>query len=79
MMTMPPMVIAMDTGYFGLKLGHGLLNGVFIDSLIPQIVYGVTLGVLLERYLRHRGAIVELVRDAWAGLSYKLTAAGAHP
>lgn len=79
MMTTPPMVIAMDTGYFGLKLGHGLLNGVFIGSLIPHIVYGVTLGVLLERYLRHRGAIFELVRDAWAGLGHKPTAAGAHP
>lgn len=79
MMTTPPMVIAMDTGYFGLKLGHGLLNGVFIGSLIPHIVYGVTLGVLLERYLRHRGAIFELARDAWAGLGPKPTAAGAHP
>src|SRR3989304_3587325 len=39
MMTPPPMVVAMDTGYFGLKLGRGLLNGVFIGSLIPHISY----------------------------------------
>jgi hypothetical protein len=63
MMTTPPMVIAMDTGYFGLKLGHGLFNGVFIGSLIPHISYGIALGLLLERYIRHEGTIVALVRD----------------
>ncbi len=70
MMTTPPMVIAMDTGYFGLKLGHGLLNGVFIGSLIPHIVYGAVLGLLLERYLRHQGAVFDLVREAWSSLRY---------
>lgn len=64
MMTTPPMVVAMDTGYFGLKLGRGLLNGVFIGSLIPHISYGIALGLLLERYLRHRGWIFPLARDA---------------
>jgi hypothetical protein len=64
MMTTPPMVIAMDTGYFGLKLGRGLLNGVFIGSLIPHISYGVALGLLLERYLRHPGTVVALLRGA---------------
>ncbi len=64
MMTTPPMVVAMDTGYFGLRLGHGLLNGVFIGSLIPHISYGVALGLLLERYVRHQGTVVALLRDA---------------
>src|SRR5574337_51112 len=65
MMTTPPMVIAMDTGYFGLKSGHGLLNGVFIGSLIPHISYGVALGLLLERYVRHQGTVFGLIRQAW--------------
>jgi hypothetical protein len=63
MMTTPPMVIAMDTGYFGLKLGRGLLNGVFIGSLIPHISYGIALGLLLERYIHHEDTIVRLFRD----------------
>ena len=65
MMTTPPMVTAMDTGYFGLKLGHGLLNGVFIGSLIPHISYGVPLGLLLERYTRHRGTIFHAIRESF--------------
>jgi hypothetical protein len=64
MMVTPPMAIAMDTGYFGLKLGHGLLNGVFIGSLIPHISYGVALGLLLERYVRHGGTVFAILRDA---------------
>jgi hypothetical protein len=64
MMVTPPMVVAMDTGYFGLKLGHGLLNGVFIGSLIPHISYGIALGLLLERYIRHEGTVLALLRDA---------------
>lgn len=63
MMTTPPMVVAMDTGYFGLKLGRGLFNGVFIGSLIPHISYGVALGLLLERYVRHSGTIIAILRD----------------
>jgi len=63
MMATPPMVVAMGTGYFGLKLEKGLLNGVFIGSLIPHISYGVALGLLLERYTRHRGTILKLIRD----------------
>lgn len=62
MMVTPPMVVAMDTGYFGLKLGHGLLNGVFLGSLIPHVAYGVALGVLLERYVRHGGTITAILR-----------------
>lgn len=64
MMTTPPMVIAMDTGYFGLKLGKGLLNGVFIGSLIPHISYGIALGLLLERYTWHPGSVLTLIKEA---------------
>ncbi len=63
MMITPPMVIAMDTGYFGLKLGRGLVNGVFIGSLIPHISYGVALGLLLERYVRHAGTVFAILRN----------------
>ncbi len=75
MMTTPPMVIAMDTGYFGLKLGHGILNGVFIGSLIPHISYGVVLGLLLQRYVRHQGTLFALVHEAWGTLRERPTAA----
>jgi len=64
MMSTPPMVVAMDTGYFGLKLGRGILNGVFMGSLIPHIAYGIALGVLMERYVAHQGSVVRLIRDA---------------
>jgi hypothetical protein len=64
MMVTPPMVIAMDTGYFGLKLGRGIVNGVFLGSLVPHIAYGIALGVLLERYITHQGSILGLMRDA---------------
>ena len=64
MMTTSPMVVAMGTGYFGLKLGKGLLNGVFIGSLIPHIAFGIALGLLLERYTRHKGSIFALVKEA---------------
>jgi hypothetical protein len=76
MMTTPPMVIAMDTGYFGLKLGHGILNGVFIGSLIPHIAYGTVLGLLLERYLRHQGMLFDLIRGAWRTLRARPTMSG---
>lgn len=64
MMTTPPMVVAMGTGFFGLAAGKGLLNGVFLGSLIPHVSYGIVLGLLLERYLAHRGTIFALFRDA---------------
>jgi hypothetical protein len=57
MMTTPPMVIAMDTGYFGLKFGPGLL----ITSLIAHIVYGTFLGLLVERWTRHKGSIISMI------------------
>lgn len=65
MMTTPPMVVAMDTGYFGLKLGKGILNGVFLGSLFPHISYGIVLGLLLERYVAHRGTVLALLRAGW--------------
>ena len=65
MMTTPPMVIAMDTGFFGLKLGKGILNGVFLGSLFPHISYGIVLGLLLERYVAHRGTLLAMLRAAW--------------
>ena len=63
MMTTPPMVIAMDSGYFGLKLGQGIFNGIFIGSLIPHVSYGIALGLLLERYIKHRGSIFGSIRQ----------------
>lgn len=57
MMTTPPMVVAMDTGYFGLKFGIGLL----IVSLIAHIVYGIFLGLLAEKYTQHKGSIISLI------------------
>jgi hypothetical protein len=65
MMTTPPMVVAMDTGLFGLKLGKGILNGVFLGSLFPHISYGIVLGLLLERYVAHRGTLLGLLRAGW--------------
>ncbi len=65
MMTTPPMVVAMGTGYFGLKLGKGILNGVFLGSLVPHISYGVVLGLLLERYVAHRGTLLAPLRAGW--------------
>jgi len=66
MMTTPPMVVAMGSGYFGLNLGNGLLNGVFIGSLIPHVSYGVALGLLLERYTKHKGSVLRVLREAFA-------------
>lgn len=60
MMITPPMVIAMDTGYFGLKQGFGVLG----VSLTAHISYGIVLGLLLERYTKHSGWIGSLSREA---------------
>lgn len=64
MMTTAPMVVAMGSGYFGLKLGKGILNGVFMGSLFPHISYGIVLGLLLERYVAHRGTLLAVLRAA---------------
>jgi hypothetical protein len=73
MMTTPPMVVAMGSGYFGLKLGKGILNGVFLGSLFPHISYGIVLGLLLERYVAHRGTLFALLRDSWRRRSGPIT------
>ncbi|MBI2843916.1 MAG: hypothetical protein HYX78_10995 [Armatimonadetes bacterium] len=57
MMVTPPMVIAMDTGYFGLKQGPGIL----IVSLTAHVAYGVIMGLLIQRYVRSRGHLPGLV------------------
>lgn len=59
MMVTPPMVVAMDTGYFGIKFGPGL----FATSLVAHVLYGVALGLLAERYVIHRETLVGLLRD----------------
>jgi len=64
MMTTAPMVVAMGTGFFGLAAGKGILNGVFLGSLVPHVSYGIVLGLLLERYLAHRGTVLVLIRGA---------------
>lgn len=60
MMTTPPMVVAMDTGYFGLKQGFGVLG----VSLIAHVSYGIVLGLLLERYTKHGGWILPIARKS---------------
>jgi len=62
MMTTPPMVVAMATGFFGLKWGYGIL----ITSVPAHIACGVAAGLLLERYTRHKGSIVGIIAGAFA-------------
>lgn len=62
MMTTPPMVIAMDVGYFGLKYGAGW--EVLATSVPAHIAFGTVLGLLLERYTRHRGWIWHVIVGA---------------
>jgi hypothetical protein len=64
MMTTPPMVVAMDTGFFGLKKGYGVLG----VSLTAHIIYGIMLGILLERYVQHKGSIFLILKDALTSL-----------
>lgn len=59
MMTTSPMVVAMDTGYFGAKFGPGLL----IVSLTAHIVFGILMGLLAEKYVLHKGNIIQLVKS----------------
>lgn len=61
MMVTPPMVVAMDTGYFGLKFGPGLLA----TSLTAHIALGLVMGLLAERYVRHKGSVFLLLRTCW--------------
>ena len=50
MMTLPPMAKA--TGPFGLGLGQGILNGVFMTTLLAHIAMGVVLGLIVQRWAR---------------------------
>lgn len=64
MMVTPPMVVAMDTGYFGVKFGPGL----FLTSLTAHVSFGIALGLLAERYVLHRGTLAALVTAWWRGV-----------
>jgi hypothetical protein len=66
MMTTPPMVIAMAVGYFGLEYGRGW--EVLATSVPAHIAFGTVLGLLLERYIRHKGWIWPLMKEAAASL-----------
>lgn len=50
MMTLPPMAKA--TGPFGLGLGQGILNGVFMTTLLAHVAMGVVLGLIVQRWAR---------------------------
>lgn len=63
MMITPPMVIAMDTGYFGLKKGYGIL----VVTMLAHIAFGAALGMLSERYVIHKGSIFQLIREFLSG------------
>lgn len=62
MMTTPPMVTAMAVGYFGLEYGRGW--EVLATSVPAHIAYGTVLGLLLERYTKHKGWILPLTKEA---------------
>lgn len=54
MMTTPPMVIAMDTGYFGVKFGPGL----FVVSFLAHTLMGIVFGLLAQKYVQHKGSLL---------------------
>lgn len=64
MMVTPPMVVAMDTGYFGVKFGPGL----FATSFVAHVAYGSVLGVLAERYVVHRENLLGMLREKFRHL-----------
>ncbi len=66
MMTTPPMVIAMAVGYFGLDYRHGW--EVLATSVPAHIAYGAVLGLLLERYTKHKGWILPLATESLRSL-----------
>lgn len=72
MMVTPPMVVAMDTGYFGVKFGPGL----FGTSLAAHVAFGAALGLLAERYVRHRGTLPALLGAWWRALEMPPSSAG---
>lgn len=51
MMVSPPTV--MMAGFFGLKMGYGIL----VVSLIAHIVFGAVLGLLVQRYTPYEGLL----------------------
>jgi hypothetical protein len=73
MMVTPPMVVAMDTGYFGVKFGPGL----FGTSLAAHVAFGAALGLLAERYVRHRGTLPTLLAAWWRQLETPASSADA--
>lgn len=54
MMMTPPMVVAMDTGYFGVKFGPGL----FVVSFLAHTLMGVVFGLLAQKYVQHKGSLL---------------------
>lgn len=54
MMTTPPMVVAMDTGYFGVKFGPGL----FVVSFLAHTLMGIVFGLLAQNYVRHKESLL---------------------
>lgn len=66
MMTTPPMVVAMAVGYFGLKYGRGW--EVLATSVPAHIAFGTVLGLLLERYTKHKGWILPLATESLRSL-----------
>lgn len=75
MMVTPPMVVAMDTGYFGVKFGPGLLG----TSLTAHVAFGIALGLLAERHVAHRETLPALIRSWWYGDSPALNTRGQPP
>lgn len=71
MMVTPPMVVAMDTGYFGVKFGPGL----FGTSLTAHVAFGIALGLLAERHVAHTGTLLALVPAWWRSRSLGSTCA----
>ncbi len=59
MMVTPPMVVARDTGYFGLKFGLGLL----VTNFIAHMAYRIVLGMLGERFVAHQGSVLGLIKQ----------------
>lgn len=56
----PPMIVAMDVGHYARQ--WGLATG-----LLAYVAFGVVLGLLGERYVRHSGSVVDLVLQGRAG------------
>jgi hypothetical protein len=64
MMTLPPMAVM--TGPFGLGMGQGILNGVFLTTLLAHVAMGLALGFIVQRWGRG-GPIWRELTSARAG------------